>query len=1225
MAKKEKFAKNKNGKVPFAVLRKGALCALLGTTVLAGGALVGCDEGSFSGPPGAKFYYGAEQPDATKNPGKNGDFYIETADGDVWQYQGNDGWIYLTNIRGPQGESPEITISEDGYWVINGFKTDTLAQGENGVDAQAPTVEIQDGYWVINGTKSDVKAEAVDGKSAFDLAVEHEDFKGTVAEWLASLKGAQGERGYYVTSVNEVKDDNWGISSHFEFTLNDEAKTVVSTESVSKLMPNYYYGATTGAEVLELIELGAENIQIENDVDVTEAIVLKGNLSIDLNNHTFTYSNGSQIVVDNGIEFEFKDGEMVFETKGPTTSSIKVQGGSSLVLDRVEYVSTGTNVMVIEDATSVKVVDSHLTGKVYCVGTNASTEENFGVKIEIDDCEFDTTGGYEYNGAYWYDTTPILINIPCEATIKDSKITGHRQAVIVRGGNVVIEDCELINTCKDINGLGLKYNDQANAWGQGNEVAMATLVVGNDGTGIYNKYATNLTLTNVKINTKKTSVPSIFAIGNDGENLGTNIIINTDLEEEVPTTVIANNYAHLTFAVDSAKDLLNVAKEVIDERNVIILEKGFVPSIVLTQDVNEDIYLTFDEFSRYGVAVPEFADFIQNAEEYDFNVNLYAEISNDFEVAVLLDAMEYMPEDFPPFISLKNNIDLADIFEMMGETTLSPEMAEMINGINQYVVRSEEGDSIKDMYRIYCSLPQEVSSADEIAGMIEQAMMTQAMPGKISLQEEVEFNDVLERMAEIMMSQQQGISEGEMPEGGLDGEMGEGQMPGEMPMPPLYQMMPTADIYLEIRKLCTPETRDNLVWTEGNEIVSVSTGEGLEFAIDGTEAKQVILMNAVECNTAIVVDREVELDLCGNSISIPNDKAGDGVFHVVSGGKLTINDSMGWGTINGVGKNDYNMALWADGGEIIINGGTYTNEEINGTDDHYDIIYAKNGGVVTIKGGTFACYTPKWTLNLKDNDGSQIIVKGGTFKNYDPSSSHTENPVANFVDPQYTVTVSEEDMNGDIWYAVVPGLGQMINNPENGGYVYLDHDITTTSESVDAKTVITKDTIINFADSIVNLDIPNATSATENWCAINVNDGNVVFEGYNGGVTTAANGELYAVTVRNGANLTINGGNYIGGTTAINVVQGTLTINGGFFASRIDGDEESNGRWTINCYDANYRNGTAVVVITGGTFVNFNPADNLCEGEKTNYVAEGYKVVEEKQENGDIWYRVVPA
>lgn len=193
---------------------------------------------------------------------------------------------------------------------------------------------------------------------------------------------------------------------------------------------------------------------------------------------------------------------------------------------------------------------------------------------------------------------------------------------------------------------------------------------------------------------------------------------------------------------------------------------------------------------------------------------------------------------------------------------------------------------------------------------------------------------------------------------------------------------------------------------------------------------------------------------------------------------------------------------------------------------------------------------------------------------------------------------------------VIPALAE-------GGKVTLSSDVNVTSEEAAAKNVITKDTVLNFGSNTVTLDIPGATSATENWVGVNVEGGNVVFEGADGGVTCAANGELYAVYVRNGANLTINGGKYIGGGTAVQVRQGTLTINGGYF-------ETLGPEFLINCTDANYKAGTAQIIIQGGSFLNWNPANNASEGAGTSFVPAGYTVVEEVVANGTL-YTVVPA
>ena len=66
---------------------------------------------------------------------------------------------------------------------------------------------------------------------------------------------------------------------------------------------------------------------------------------------------------------------------------------------------------------------------------------------------------------------------------------------------------------------------------------------------------------------------------------------------------------------------------------------------------------------------------------------------------------------------------------------------------------------------------------------------------------------------------------------------------------------------------------------------------------------------------------------------------------------------------------------------------------------------------------------------------------------------------------------------------------------------------------------------------------------------------------------------------------------------------GTINIVNGTF--RNDGDDK---KFLLNCYDANYRNGTAKIIVTGGKFYDFNPGDNTAEGPNTSFVAEGYHV-----------------
>lgn len=196
-----------------------------------------------------------------------------------------------------------------------------------------------------------------------------------------------------------------------------------------------------------------------------------------------------------------------------------------------------------------------------------------------------------------------------------------------------------------------------------------------------------------------------------------------------------------------------------------------------------------------------------------------------------------------------------------------------------------------------------------------------------------------------------------------------------------------------------------------------------------------------------------------------------------------------------------------------------------------------------------------------------------------------------------------------------------------GGVVAIDNDITA-----DATKTAVADRITVNAPTNLNLDakfiVPGELEPTDNWAGLYITADTVFNATENGGIQCLdkANGECgtYVAHIKDGANVTVNGGTYYGGGTIFNVQLGTLTINGGHFEVTSFA-APYNYDFMLNCVDANYRNGTAKIIVKGGTFVNFDPSNNAAEGAGTNFVADGYTVVSETQSNGDIWYTVVPA
>lgn len=313
------------------------------------------------------------------------------------------------------------------------------------------------------------------------------------------------------------------------------------------------------------------------------------------------------------------------------------------------------------------------------------------------------------------------------------------------------------------------------------------------------------------------------------------------------------------------------------------------------------------------------------------------------------------------------------------------------------------------------------------------------------------------------------------------------------------------------------------------------------------------------------------------------------------------------------------------GATVTIKDGTFTvGKDASGTGNS---VVLCNGGTVNIEGGFF--YTDyNWrgffyVLNQQNSTPGTITVKGGTFVNYDPSKGD-DNLGGNFVASGYSV-ITETKANGDKWYTVVSnsnfvGLKKVLTG---GGNLNITSDIVDNSltDTADARVIVKKPTTLNLNNKkIISPD--NMGNNSTNFCALYVEADTTINATEDGGINTGTNGG-YGINVNKGASLTINGGYYYGGGTAIQVQKGTLVINGGTFAVEPYSSPVYGYKFLLNCIDANYKDGTAKIIVKGGTFVNFDPANSASENPKGNFVAEGYKVVSE-QHGTDTWYTVVP-
>ena len=345
--------------------------------------------------------------------------------------------------------------------------------------------------------------------------------------------------------------------------------------------------------------------------------------------------------------------------------------------------------------------------------------------------------------------------------------------------------------------------------------------------------------------------------------------------------------------------------------------------------------------------------------------------------------------------------------------------------------------------------------------------------------------------------------------------------------------------------------------------------------------------------------------------------------------KLTINNGVFYGGVNTI-KND-------DGGELIINGGGFGNEEG---------CAVMNNNTATIKGGRFIAAgnyvlysryinetvnTGKLMVtdgefegNLAQINNAPIAISGGTFTT-DPTAYLAEGYMSPKVGDSYKVEL-ETDAVAQIGDNKYTTLQDAFKAATKGDTVKLLTDVHTDgTDSDDARLTIRVPITLDLNEHTI-YSPDNMGDNKTNFVALNV-AADTTLKATTGGIDTGTNGG-YAIDVYKDAKLTIDGGKYYGGGTAVQVQKGELTINDGYFDAEAFGGSYGYN-FIINCIDSAYKDGTANVAIKGGYFAHFDPANNKAEGAGTNFVADNcisvtsdksgydYKVVQ-KTDTGSI-------
>lgn len=347
-----------------------------------------------------------------------------------------------------------------------------------------------------------------------------------------------------------------------------------------------------------------------------------------------------------------------------------------------------------------------------------------------------------------------------------------------------------------------------------------------------------------------------------------------------------------------------------------------------------------------------------------------------------------------------------------------------------------------------------------------------------------------------------------------------------------------------------------------------------------------------------------------------------------------------------------NAAVEIRAGEMVIDGGNY-----EATADPLTVTPNGNGATVegaaigvsqhttnlptsvTIKKGTFRGAYSIWEKDVQDEVARDVIklsVENGTFNGSVYSQNNTsfikggtfsDAPAQDYLAEGYASTRTILSMSSDVKeYTVkkvteVSDASSLIKAAEdNEPYIRLMSDIE-----------VDRTVIVGSNWSYVTLDL-NGHKITNSKSIWNVDKGDwsiLSLRSASGCLIVKGNGiieakeesddskDAYAIDVQNkSAKVLLVDGEFVGRTHSVYSFAGNVYIEGGKYSNT----NEENHDYVINCYNDNYKDKAANIIVKGGEFANFNPGDCRAEGEHTSFLASGYK----SEKDGDC-YKVVKA
>ncbi len=363
----------------------------------------------------------------------------------------------------------------------------------------------------------------------------------------------------------------------------------------------------------------------------------------------------------------------------------------------------------------------------------------------------------------------------------------------------------------------------------------------------------------------------------------------------------------------------------------------------------------------------------------------------------------------------------------------------------------------------------------------------------------------------------------------------------------------------------------------------------------------------------------------------------------LNGGSFLRSMENGSNAENSGGNSFYNIqnygTMTINEGVTVMQNGAFSSMIENG---HYDgrVNTSKQEAVMVINGGTFS-----GGLNtIKNDDWGILTINGGTFSNQTQSAVMNYNVltvnggefrVDSSADAVFLNTFLDEEMDQGILTInkidVYEGSVLIAANGSNAG------TITACTEDVLVAALQTRTAAGGAAAKAVilgaDMDLTQGVALTAGSVALDLNGKTLTFDGAgiidlyeSASMTVSGNGTIdqrmtselgYLFRLGGNSALTVNGGTYVAGLTVIQAGgEAQVSVTGGTFSALVGWN---NTYWLLNLID----NSGAQIIVTGGTFVNFDPSQSQTENPEANFVADGYTVTQGTDGDGNPTYTVV--